>query len=168
MKELLILNPERASEDEVAAWRIREAARAIVTDADGNIALLHVTKEGYYKLPGGGLEGDEDKMIALARECQEEIGCDVDVTREVGMVTEWRKFCTLRQISYCYLATVKGEKGQPDFTEDEIAGGFECVWVSYDEALRLMTASLQTAGNIEGKEYITPRDIAFLQASRTI
>lgn len=168
MKEILTLNPEGATEAEVATYRIREAARAIVRDADGKIALLHVSNDGYYKLPGGGIEAGEDRLLALARECDEEIGCDIDGIGEVGIVIEWRKFQTLFHTSYCYIARVKGEKRSPHFTDTEIEGGFEIAWVTYDDAVRLMEEGLQTATTKQGKEYIVPRDIALLKAAKTL
>ncbi len=166
MKEIAVLNPENVSEEEVSTYRIREAARAIVLDADGNIALLWVSKKNYYKLPGGGLDDDTDKIVALKRECQEEIGCDVEVLGEVGMLVEYRKFCTLKQISYCYVAKVIGEKGKPDFTESELNEGFKEVWLSYEEALRTLKESKPEG--IEGQAYIVPRDIILLEASKSL
>ena len=97
MKTIKLINPENVSEEEVKKYRVREAGRAVVVDENGMIALLHVTKENYYKLPGGGIEDTEDKMIALKRECKEEIGCDVEVIGEVGTIVEYRKICTLKQ-----------------------------------------------------------------------
>lgn len=41
----------------------RKAARAVVLDSDGSVALLHVSKFGYHKLPGGGVEENEDLVI---------------------------------------------------------------------------------------------------------
>lgn len=60
MKELFVLNPEHASDTEIRTFAVREAVRAVVFDYEGNIALLHVAKKNYYKLPGGGIEGAED------------------------------------------------------------------------------------------------------------
>jgi 8-oxo-dGTP pyrophosphatase MutT (NUDIX family) len=76
MKEIAFLNPENVTEDEVKTYSVREAARAVVLDDDNNVALLHATATDYYKLPGGGLDDDVDKIVALKRECIEEIGCD--------------------------------------------------------------------------------------------
>ncbi|MBY0539696.1 NUDIX domain-containing protein [Patescibacteria group bacterium] len=163
MKQLLLLNPENASEEDVAQWQLREAARAVVTDEEGLVALLHVSKENYYKLPGGGLDKAEDKITALRRECIEEIGCDVEVTSELGTVVEYRKIFGLRQISYCYTARVIGEKGIPDFTEKERSKGFEIVWLSPDDAKKALLTSEATTP--EGKLYIVPRDIAILEAA---
>mgnify|MGYP001570610093 CR=1 FL=1 len=165
MKQLAIINPENSSEEEIKNYSVREAARAIVVDDEGKIALLHVSKANYYKLPGGGLEGSEDKIVALERECQEEIGCDIEVTGEVGIVVEYRKFCKLKQISYCYLAKVKGKKGKPNFTDKEIENGFEEVWLSFDEARKALNES--NADSIEGKLYIVPRDLILLKEAKS-
>lgn len=164
MKEITFLNPENVSEEELKAYGTREAARAVVLDNDNKVALLHATKTDYYKLPGGGLDDDTDKIIALKRECLEEIGCDVEVLGEIGLVNEWRKFCELHQISYCYFAKLVGEKGTPDFTESEIAEGFEVAWLPYEEALRTLKES--KAEQIEAKGYMVPRDIAILEAAK--
>lgn len=166
MKQLAIINPENVSEEEVKSYSVREAARAIVVDEEGKIALLYVSKENYYKLPGGGLEGSEDKMVALERECQEEIGCDIEVTGEVGIVIEYRKFCKLKQTSYCYLAKVKGEKGKPNFTDTEIKNGFKEIWLSFEEAIKALNES--NADSIEGKLYIVSRDIVLLKEAEIV
>jgi 8-oxo-dGTP diphosphatase len=166
MKLIKVINPEGVSEEEVGDYRVREAGRAVVMDDDGNIALLYVAEKSYYKLPGGGIEDTEDRMMALKRECQEEIGCDVEVIGEIGTIVEYRKIFSLKQTSYCYLAKVKGEKGKPDFTDSEKENGFEQVWLPYDEALKALLNSKAT--NIEGSAYIVPRDTAFLQEAKDL
>ena len=166
MKQLKLINPENVSEEEIKKYLVREAGRAVVVDEDKKIALLHVSKENYYKLPGGGIEEGEDKMSALKRECLEEIGCNVEVINEIGSIVEYRKIFNLKQTSYCYLAKVKGQKGMPDFTENENEKGFEQVWLSYDEALKALTESKATS--IEGNSYIVPRDTTFLKEAKKI
>jgi len=42
----------------------RYASRGLLVD-DNNIALMHMPKNGYYKLPGGGLEEFESPEMAL-------------------------------------------------------------------------------------------------------
>lgn len=164
MKELAIINPENVSEEEVLSYRTRESARAVVFDADGKIALLHVTKKNYYKLPGGGLDEGEDIMTALRRECQEEIGCDIEVIGEIGSIIEYRKIFTLKQTSFCYVAKVVGEKGVPSFTGSEVEDGFKEVWLSYDDTERALAESRAT--DYEGSAYIVPRDIFLLKEAR--
>ena len=164
MKEIAFLNPENTTEEEVKLYNFREAARAVVLDEDKNIALLHATATDYYKLPGGGLDDDTDKIVALKRECVEEIGCEVEVLQELGIVNEWRKIYQIHQISYCYLAKVVGEKGTPDFTESEIAEGFELSWLPYEDALQAL--KLSKSEHVSAKGYMVPRDIAILRAAQ--
>ncbi len=165
MKDLGLINPRSISHEEAATYALREAARAIVVDGDGLIALLYVTRDNYYKLPGGGLEGDEDKIVALDRECQEEIGCDIEVLQEIGFTTEYWKEDSEKQVSYCYLAKLVGEKGIPQLTESEKERGFETVWVPYVEVMKLLDETIPTQW--EG-EYIRPREIVFFEESKRL
>lgn len=166
MKNIKLINPENVSDEEVKNYRVREAGRAVVLDKNGMVALLHVNKENYYKLPGGGVEDTEDKIIALKRECLEEIGCDVEVVKEIGTIVEYRKIFNLKQTSHCYLAKVLGEKGTPNFTDEEKENGFEQVWLPYAQALEILSGSKATS--IEGSDYIVPRDTAFLREAGTL
>jgi len=77
--------------------RYRKAVRAIVFDGSGKMALLHVAKHGYHKLPGGGSEEGEDNAMTLRRECIEEIGCAINVGDRIGWVLEYQEKGTLRQ-----------------------------------------------------------------------
>lgn len=166
MQLLKTINTEDASAEEVASYTIREAGRAVVVDEGGKIALLYVSKENYYKLPGGGIETGEDKLLALFRECQEEIGCDIEILQEIGSIIEYRKIFQLYQTSYCFLAKVKGEKGVPDFTDSEKKRGFEVVWLPFQDALKTLSESKPTS--VEGKLYIVPRDTTFLEEAKSL
>lgn len=161
MKQLALINPENVPDEEGEKYPLREAARAIVIDNHNMVALLHVKNEQHYKLPGGGIEQSEDKEIALQRECREEIGSEIEVIREIGYIVEYRKIFNLKQISYCYLAKLKGEKGIPSYTDKELAKGFEQIWLPYDQALELL--SNNKAKSVEGRDYIVPRDVIFLK-----
>ncbi len=163
MKDLGLINPRNVSHEEASGYKIREAARAIVSDDQGLIALLNVSRDNYYKLPGGGLEGDEDKIIALNRECQEEIGCEIEVIRELGFTTEYWKEDNEKQISYCYLAKLVGDKGEPQLTESEKERGFQTLWLPIEEVMRLLSESTPTQW--EG-EYILPREILFFEEAQ--
>jgi len=61
---------------------MEERVRAIIKEG-GNILLIHRVKKGreYWVFPGGGAEKtDADHKSALARECKEEIGVDIQVS----------------------------------------------------------------------------------------
>lgn len=159
MKILKTLNPKQVTEDELAGWQRREAARAVVFDEDHKVGLLHASNHDYYKLPGGGIEAGEDIKTALDRECEEELGVKVEVLEEIGQIIEYRNQIKLHQISYCFLARASSGKQTPNFTDDEKASGFEVVWVSPEEALRLLAPKHTT--DYEGK-FIEERDFCFL------
>jgi 8-oxo-dGTP diphosphatase len=130
-----------APEVDRSSYFHRHAARAIVLDG-AKIALLKASKHGYYKLPGGGMEGDEDPVDAVRREAQEEIGCDIDVIAEVGKTEEYRDKLQFHQSSYCYVAAVSGDPGEPSYTAHELDEGFQVVWAeTADEALELVQSA---------------------------
>ncbi len=141
-------------------FRIREAARAVVVDENGRVALLKVGKHSYHKLPGGGIDEGEDKIEALSREFIEEIGCGANVIAELGAIVELRDKWELKQTSYCYLAKQFGPISEPEFTPEEIADGFSVVWVdSVDIAITLLENDRPT--NYEGL-FIQKRDLTLL------
>lgn len=146
-------------------YHLRKAARAVVLDADGSVALLHVNRYGYHKLPGGGVKENENLVTALKREVREEIGCDIEIVGEIGRTDErWNKIKEFQQ-SFCYLTKVIGQKGQSALTDKEKRHGFETVWTeSIEKAIELLRHDKPR--NYEGR-MIQPRDIVFLQAART-
>jgi 8-oxo-dGTP diphosphatase len=162
MNQIAIINPRSATEDDFVGCTFRNTARAVVLDSENRVALMHVARDDYYKLPGGGIDEGEDIIEGLRRECQEEIGCDIDVVDEVGSTLEYWKEQNEKQTSYCYFARVLGEKGVPNFTESEKKRGFEVIWLPFTEALERIRGS-----RIDNyvPEYIVPRDIVFLETA---
>jgi 8-oxo-dGTP diphosphatase len=159
MEKLKTLNPENIPADTIKRFRTRNAARAVLFDGP-SIALLHVTKLNYHKLPGGGVEKGEDMAAALKRECLEEVGTEIEAGKEVGSIVEYRGKFHLVQTSHCYLARVVGDKGEPSFTQSEIDEGFGLMWTTPKEAVRLLKKDVPT--DYEGK-FIIERDLVFLE-----
>jgi 8-oxo-dGTP diphosphatase len=147
------------NESKDSSYEARRAARAIVRNGSGEIALLYVSSRKYHKLPGGGLEDGEDVHGALLREVKEETGCEIRVVGEVGKIVEYRDEWELKQTSYCFLAKPL-RCGEPSFTEKETRQGFRLKWVKPDEALELIRGDEPTS--YEGK-FIRLRDMAFLE-----
>ena len=145
--------------------RVRIAARAVVLDGTF-IALLHVARDGYHKLPGGGLEGSESIVHTLKREILEETGCEISNIQELGQVNEYRDKWDFYQESFCYIATANGAIVQPSFTEKELAAGFEVVWAeSIDDAIALLQSDKPTA--YEG-DFIQRRDLVILKEAKKL
>ncbi|MAG45766.1 MAG: ADP-ribose pyrophosphatase [Nanoarchaeota archaeon] len=144
-----------------AKYRPRTAVRAILRKKD-EIALLHVSKHHYYKLPGGGVDEGETIEDGLKREIMEEVGCTFSIVNEIGEILEHRSQIEQVQTSHCYLADVEKEEN-PNFTQKEIKDGFELVWVTIDEAINLIRNS--KSDNYAGK-FIVVRDLQFLKEAK--
>ena len=65
----------------------RDSARSIIIRS-GKIAMIKSEKNGFYKFPGGGIEGGESPVEAMIRETREEAGLLVkpETVREYGLV----------------------------------------------------------------------------------
>lgn len=58
----------------------RMSSHAVICNQDGQILLLKANYADHaWGLPGGGLDVGETIHDALIRECQEELGCEVEV-----------------------------------------------------------------------------------------
>jgi 8-oxo-dGTP pyrophosphatase MutT (NUDIX family) len=147
--------------------KYRKAVRAIVFDDENKVALINVSKHDYYKLPGGGAESFESDQEALNRECLEEIGCKAKITQEVGRVFEHRDKINSDQESFCYIAKIDGAKGRPKLEPGELEDGFKALWVSIDEAIKLVKNSKPGPGTYDGR-FIIVRDEIFLRKAKEI
>jgi len=142
------------------SYRVRKAARAIVWNEAKEMALLYVSSDGYYKLPGGGIEEGESYEDALRREVLEEVGVQIEILQELGHTIEYRDHIQQLQLSYCYIAQVQGELSQPSFTALEQDLGFKLIWVKIEEAVRLMKEN--KSNHLIG-DFIVARDLAFIE-----
>ena len=93
------------------------------------------SKSGEYKIPGGGLEGQEDRLDALYREVMEEAGMEIDhnSVREIGEMIEFRtdKFDSSKKFerhTYYYSCDITDRRYPLQLTKSEKELGFECVW----------------------------------------
>lgn len=140
------------------------ATRTVLFDQDGQVAVINVKKHGYYKIPGGGIENGEDIKDAAAREVKEESGCDCAITGELGKIETEVPVWQMLDISDGFIATVQGEKSQPNYESWEKERGFEIEWFSdLDAAISTIEANVVTE---PGMEALQNRDLAFLKLAR--
>lgn len=130
--------------------RIRYGARGIVIREDGKIAVFNKTNKNEYKLPGGGIDKDEDIKEAFKREVLEETGCNVEIIDTLGTIEEHKSLDNFKQISYLFVGKVVNNNNQLYLTEKEKNEGAKVLWVDKEEGLKLITNCLD---NLKESEY---------------
>lgn len=147
------------------SYKVRQAARAVAIDKNGNLPILFDAEHNIHKIPGGGVDRGETISQALKREVKEESGCSIKVLGEIGLTIEYRNRINILQLSYCWLTQVQGKVVEPQFDQEEIAGGFELKWLKLDEAIKLFKKD-------KPRGYTGPfmwqRDLLFLQKAKEI
>ncbi|MFZ1258599.1 MAG: NUDIX domain-containing protein [Candidatus Saccharimonas sp.] len=153
--------------DRDISWT-RRAARAVLTNEHGEIAVMHFTKTGSYKLPGGGIDDGEEIVNALHREILEETGYKITDIQKLGIVEEDRYFCGMHQTSYCFAATAAEFVGAR-LTKKEEAEGMNLRWANdIDEAISWIESGeyMDEDGSKAGLSMMKLRDIAILKSSQ--
>ena len=142
---------------------LRFAARAIVKK-DDKIAIIHISKDNYYKIPGGGIKDGESIKEGLIREVWEETGCRIIIEEEVGEIVEYKTHWDMIQTSYCFTSTVT-KIGKPHFTKKELESGSELIWTTIPKAIKLFKSS-----NMEtyAAKFMATRDLTFLKEAEKI
>jgi 8-oxo-dGTP pyrophosphatase MutT (NUDIX family) len=83
--------------EELRYGLVRDAVRVVLTDAGGRVLLFHVltpdeAPDGWWELPGGGIDPGETYLEAAVREIREETGLLLD-PGQVGPPS-WRRDST--------------------------------------------------------------------------
>lgn len=169
--------PGRGDESE---YTERRAARVILFNPLGQIAMLHAVNYGYHKLPGGGFEPGESWQEAAVREALEETGFHVRIRElEIGKIVEWRgrpeiwrrNVPKLKQISYCGVADTL-DAASADLTDEEVRVGLTLQWMTLDHAIEICTEDepmpdQEQPDNYEGR-FIKTRDLLFLRKAKAV
>ena len=119
--------------------KLRLGARGIVIRDDGKIAIFNKSNKNEYKLPGGGLEGEEKPEEAFKREVLEETGCEIEIIETLGTTEEYKSLNNFKQISYVFVGKVLKDTKQSNVTEKEKDEGAKLLWETPEKALELIT-----------------------------
>ena len=119
----------------------KRTVRAIILE--NGLYATQRNRAGEYKIPGGGVEGDETDVETLAREVREECGMVLipETVKFLGYILEYRADIFEPDKKYCvetvyYRCEVTDERYDLMLTESEKEAGFECLWVPADEIIR--------------------------------
>lgn len=112
--------------------------RAIIM-RDGKLAMQR-SKNGIYKIPGGGREGEESFLETLVREVGEETGLVVRESSvyELGEITEIRRDIFDETVKYIchslfYFCEIEDEQRELNLTASEKEKGFYVEWATPQE-----------------------------------
>ena len=97
----------------------RLVARAIVLDESNHVALHTIRRfdfgmpyeQVYFETPGGGVDEGESPEQAAARECEEELGYEIEVLCPIGIVDDYYNVICRHNINYYFLARRKKKVG---------------------------------------------------------
>lgn len=120
----------------------RNAVRAIIYKS-GKLLMVYSEKSKEFKFPGGGIERDESREVALRREVLEEVGHTIkSVNESLGYtdqiyndIYDDEKY--FYQRSYYYFCEVEQEYVGMKLSESELALRFLPKWVEIDEAIQV-------------------------------
>jgi 8-oxo-dGTP pyrophosphatase MutT (NUDIX family) len=146
-------------------YNLRTAVRAVLFNEEGKISLQYVSKHNYHKIPGGGAEGGETIEQSLRREVLEEAGCEIEIGESIGKIIEYRNKINQLQTNYCFLTEIKGEPKEPNYDTEEIEDEFVPIWVSIDEAIKLLENDKPSTYD---SAFIIKRDLVFLQKAKEL
>ncbi|KAL6832999.1 NUDIX hydrolase domain-like protein [Trichoderma camerunense] len=147
------------TKDPAKSYTDRKSTRVVALKPSGEIAIIYVKEGNYYKLPGGGIEAEESPTDAALREVKEETGAILSLrSTDYFATTEEFRFHQ-HQISYCYLAGVVDDAGEPCLTEEELADGFVPQWMTVSKAVEALAAAEPTT---EFGSFVKERDIYVL------
>ena len=120
----------------------REIVRGIVFDEEKNFYFVRIHRDDSFgkatliETSGGGVEKGEDLETAMQRELKEELGAEVEILREIGIVSDYYNLIHRHNINHYFLckALFFGEKNLMPYEIRDFR--MESLKLSYEEAIK--------------------------------
>lgn len=120
----------------------RYGARGIILNEENLAGMILMSANGFYKLPGGGIELGERESDAFIRQVAEETGYTCSIIAPLGTVEEHKSRSGFCQFSYAFIGRVEGECVKQAPSNDKLPG-LSMNWMSLQDASALMAKSLE-------------------------
>ncbi len=117
--------------EKIETYADRPGSYAIVFNEEGK--LLTVSVRGMLHLPGGGIDPEEDPMVAVAREVLEEAGYEIGGMQEIGKANQFLPYASigpLNKLGTFYTAVLLGGDLSHSPEDDHVV-----TWVSVADFL---------------------------------
>ena len=139
----------------------RPSVRGIIINPDHRITLIYSKKYHFYKIPGGGIESNEDHLATLIREVNEETGLTVipESVREFGEVLRIHKSGEFKntifvQPNFYYFCQTTDRIGKQHLDTEEKKAEFVLKETTLDEAIQTNLAFISDSSNSHHDEFI--------------
>ena len=118
---------------QITEWTLRKTVKIIIQNSEGKIALITNPVHKCFLLPGGGIEGDEEIIVAADREGREEALCSITNPEIFGTIEEYRARDGKRYETTGVFAHMEETISEDLRTEDEKKNGLNVIWCTSEE-----------------------------------
>ncbi|MBI2630576.1 NUDIX domain-containing protein [Candidatus Pacearchaeota archaeon] len=145
--------------------RLRRAARALLFNESGDIALIYIPLLSLYKLPGGEIKSKEKIEASLRRNILEETGYSIKKIIPLGRILEFKNKYLQLQTSYYFICHSSGISEAISRKNENGQTEFSLIWMNLDTAIETMNKSLPVEYT---PQFIRKRDIAALTEAKIL
>ena len=143
----------------------RKIVRAIVFDEEKKFYFVRIHRDDSFgkatliDTSGGGVEKGEDLETAIQRELKEELGAEVEILQEIGIVSDYYNHVHRHNINHYFLCKVRsfGEKNLMPYEIRDFH--MESLKLSYEEAIR----EYEKCSNTKLGRLIAQREVPVLE-----